>query len=80
MLVFRGTQDAFTFISRSTVTSEPISVLPEESSNWKTLIVYSKGKGNVLMRFSGTGYPLNPSLQPEATPEQVKAAQAAELK
>jgi hypothetical protein len=41
---------------------------------WKTLIVYSKGRSDVLMRFNGKRYPLNPSSQPKATPEQVHAA------
>jgi len=74
MLVFRGTAGGFIFVSRSTITYEPIRVLPEKTRGWNTLIVYSKGKGDVLMRFDGTRYPLNPSLQPKATPAQIAKA------
>jgi hypothetical protein len=75
MVVFRGAKDKFTFVSGSTITYEPIRVSPEKVHGWKTLIVYSKGKGDVLMRFNGARYPLNPSLQPKATSAQVGAAQ-----
>jgi hypothetical protein len=75
MLVFCGTKDKFTFVSGSTITYEPIRVSPEKAHGWKTLIVYSKGKGDVLMRFNGERYPLNPSMQPKATPAQVDTAQ-----
>lgn len=75
MLVFHGTKDGFTFVSSSTITNEPIRVSSEKTSGWRTLIVYSRGKGDVLMRFDGKRYPLNPSTQPKATPAQVSAAQ-----
>jgi hypothetical protein len=75
MLVFRGTQDGFTLVSASTIANEPIRVLPENTQGWKSLIVYSKGRGHVLMQFNGTRYPLNPSLQSKATTAQVEAAE-----
>jgi hypothetical protein len=74
MLVFRGTPDRFAFISRSTITREPIRVSTETVGGWKTLIVSARGVGDVLMPFDGTGYPLNPSKQPKATSAQVNAA------
>src|SRR6266849_6556181 len=75
MLVFRATKDGFTLVSGSTITNEPIRVSPEKSHGWRTLIVFAQGKGDVLMRFDGTRYPLNPSTQAKATPAQVNAAQ-----
>ena len=75
MLVFRAAANGFTLVSASTITNEPIRVSPEKSHGWRTLIVFAKGRGDVLMRFNGTRYPLNPSLQPKATPAQVSAAQ-----
>ena len=75
MIVLRGTKEGFTVVSGSTITNEPIRVSPEKVQGWRTLIVFSKGKGDVLMRFNGTRYPLNPSTQPKATPAQVNAAQ-----
>ena len=75
MLVFRGTKDGFRFVSASTITNEPIRVSPENTEGWKTLIVHSKGRGDVMMQFNGTHYPLNPSLQSKATTGQVEAAE-----
>jgi hypothetical protein len=74
MLIFRGTNGGFAFVSGSTITREPIRISTDKRKGWKTLIVYSKSKGDVLMRFNGKRYPLNPSSQPKATPEQVHAA------
>jgi hypothetical protein len=74
MLVYRGAQDGFTFVSASTITSAPIRVSPERSHGWRTLIVVSKGKGDVLLRFNGTRHPSNPSMQPKALPAQAGAA------
>ena len=74
MLIFRGTRTGFVFISGSTITNEPIRVARERARGWRSLIVYSKSKGDVLMRFNGSRYPLNPSIQPEATPGQLSDA------
>ena len=74
MLVFRGEKDGFKLVSGSTITYEPVRVSPERTHGWKTLIVYSKGTGDVLMRFDGRRYPGNPSMQPKATPAQISAA------
>ncbi|SHM50061.1 hypothetical protein [Rhodanobacter sp. OK091] len=74
LLVFRQVHGKFELTSRSTVAQTPIRVSPEASHGWKTLIVYSKGRGNVLLRFDGSRYPLNPSMQPLATKRQVEAS------
>jgi hypothetical protein len=74
MLVFRGTPAGFAYVSGSTITYDPIRILPEKVRGWYTLVVYSKGRGDVLMRFDGTRYPLNPSRQPKASQAQVRAA------
>ncbi len=74
MLVLRGVTEGFALVSRSTITNEPIRVSPERSHGWRTLIVSAKGAGDVVMRFDGKRYPLNPSVQPKATPTQVAAA------
>jgi hypothetical protein len=49
MFVFRGTQSGFTFISSSTITSQPIRVSAEKNFGWKTLIVSSQGTRDVFM-------------------------------
>lgn len=75
MLVLQGQAKGFKLVSSSTVTDTPVRVSSEKSHGWKHLLVYSKGKGDVLMRFDGKQYPANPSLQPKATPAQLKSAQ-----
>ena len=75
MLVLRADANGFTLVSASTITNPPIRVSAEKSHGWRTLIVFAKGRGDVLMRFNGTRYPLNPSVQPKATPAQESAAQ-----
>ena len=74
LLVFRQVRREFVLVSRSTVTGTPVRVLPDTSRGWKTLIVHSKGRGDVLLRFDGIRYPLNSSLQPVATAAQVRAS------
>ena len=75
MLVFRAAANGFTLVSASTIANQPIRVSPQKSHGWKTLIVFAKGRGDVLMRFNGLRYPLNPSVQPKATAAQASAAQ-----
>lgn len=47
MLVFQGTKTGFTFVSASTVTQEPVAVLPETRHGWHTLVVRSGRVGNI---------------------------------
>lgn len=74
MEIYRGTKTGFEYLSGSTITLPPIRVMSENRQGWKTLIVSSGGTGNVLMKFNGSRYPLNPSLQPKATPSAIKSA------
>jgi len=74
MLVFRATDAGYAFVSDSSITREPIRVSPDTSNGWYNLIVDTKGAGDVVMRFDGTRYPLNPSDQPAATAAQIAAA------
>jgi len=74
MLIFRGAADRFTFVSRSTLVGLPIRVSPETTHDWKTLIVYTKGEGDVVMRFDGKQYPPNPSKERAATASQIAGA------
>lgn len=74
LAVFRGTKDGFAFVSRSTVTREPVRVSPLVSHGWKVLVVNTKGKGDVLLRFDGKRYPGSPSAQGKASAAQAKAA------
>jgi putative lipoprotein len=80
MLILRGTAGGFTVVSGSTITNEPIKVSPELHHGWHTLLVSVRGggvqPGLVLMRFNGTKFPLNPTVQPRATQAQADSATA----
>lgn len=76
-VVFRGAGDGFQKLSSSTITRAPILLLPEKKNGWHTLSVFVAGggakSGQVLMRFNGTKYPSNPSTQPKAKKNNLKA-------
>lgn len=74
LLVFQGTPSGFRFISRSTSSEAPIRVSNRAVRGWKTLIVHTRGVGDVTMPFDGKGYPMDPSVQfPASTRETVAA-------
>jgi hypothetical protein len=78
MLIFRGGAHGYTFVAKATITQKPIKVSPEALHGWHTLLVSVRGggvqPGFALMRFNGTEYPRNPSVQPQASAAQVAAA------
>ena len=75
MIVFKGTDQGYVFLSTSTLVQEPVAVLPATVHGYHTLVVLSGGTGKVLMRFNGTAYPSNPSLQPKASKQDIANAQ-----
>jgi hypothetical protein len=78
MLIFRGVESGFEYVCSSTVTSVPIRVSRKTVRGWRSLIVFSKGKGEVVMRFTEAArYPGNPSVQPKASRQEVEAASVA---
>lgn len=76
LLVFRGSKSGYAMVSHSRAVETPIRVTSERSQGWKTLIVYAKGRGDVLMRFSGKRYPAEPSALPLANAAQRRRATA----
>lgn len=74
MLVFKGSGTAFSYHSSSTVVREPVRVMPDKLHGWHTLIVNTKGVGDVLMIHGSKTYPANPSLQKAASPGQLSTA------
>src|SRR5262245_44144739 len=77
-LVFQGTSIGFKVVCDATITREPIYVLNEVRSGWRTLSVWVAGggvePGQVLMRFNGREYPGNPSMEPRAPAADLKTA------
>jgi hypothetical protein len=79
LVIFRSSGNGLKLVSSSTISSEPLGVLTERKHGWRTLLVTTRGKGAVLMRFDGSRYPLNPSLQTVASKEQVASAEILKL-
>ncbi len=78
MLIFRGVETGFEFVSKVTITNPPIRVSKNAVRGWRTLIVFSKGKGDVALRVNKSlQYPLNPSLQPKVSGAELEAADTA---
>lgn len=50
-------------ITRFTIVRTPMVVLPEAAGGWRNLVADTKG-GKHLMKWNGTKYPGNPSVQP----------------
>lgn len=73
MLIMQGSDPGYAFLSRSTVTNEPIRVSRARSDGWRALVVRSNGKDRTL-RYQDRGYPLNPSVQDLADKEGVESA------
>jgi hypothetical protein len=78
MLIARGTNNGFRLVSSSTISRSPISVCSERGYGWRTLLVTVGGGGakygQVVMRFNGSRYAPNPSMQPYAGPGALSAA------
>jgi hypothetical protein len=68
VLVFQGmSRKKFQPHSKMTVTDVPIVVLNSKTQGWSDLSVYSRGPGQVILKFNGRSYPGNPSLEPKYT-------------
>ncbi|MGC6455743.1 MAG: hypothetical protein ACON39_06075 [Coraliomargaritaceae bacterium] len=70
LFVFAGTRDeAYQFISKSTLTRAPVYVRKTTNEGWHDLVVRSSGGGirpsDRIMLFDGKGYPANPSVEPK---------------
>lgn len=68
VLVFQGmSHEKFQPHSKMTVTDVPIVALNSKTQGWSDLSVYSRGVGQVILKFNGRSYPSNPSLEPKYT-------------
>jgi hypothetical protein len=68
MLVFKGTQSGFEFVSRSSLIRGPVLISDTKTHGWRDLIVEVSGGGiapkHVALKYTGRKYPLNPSTLP----------------
>jgi putative lipoprotein len=75
MLVFKGTQSGFEFVSRSTLIRGPVLVSETKTRGWRDLIVEVSGGGiapkQVALKYTGSKYPMNPSTLPALPKNQL---------
>lgn len=70
LLILKGAKDRFALVSSTSVTLEPIRQARDRARGWSNLIVHSRGRGDVVMRYDGRRYPGNPSrLKPASRAE-----------
>jgi hypothetical protein len=75
MFIFQGVENGFEFVSKSTITNTPIRISKKTVHGWRTLIVFSNGKGDVALHLNkARQYPLNPSMQPKASRAELDTA------
>ncbi|MDQ7990548.1 MAG: hypothetical protein REI09_13010 [Candidatus Dactylopiibacterium sp.] len=71
----KGGREAYRFVSRVTVAEEPVRASRERRHGWRTLIVHSRGRGDVTLAFNGKSYAGNPSVAPLATKRALTRAE-----
>jgi hypothetical protein len=81
--VLKGTGIGFKVVSKIFIAREPFAVLTETKHGWKSLSVYVAGggakAGAVVLRFNGSKYPSNPTLQPPASAAALREAKVLNL-
>ncbi|EGQ7650071.1 TPA: COG3650 family protein [Vibrio alginolyticus] len=75
LLIFEHHEKEWRFNSRITLVQSPIMLGQQTSHGWRDLIFNVSGGGakaaQHVMQYTGVSYPLNPSMAPTATPNQV---------
>jgi hypothetical protein len=74
LLVFRGTTAGFEFVSATTGADPSVRVSSTKSNGWHSLVVGSRGRGNVLLPFDGTKYPSSAADAEKISSGQARAA------
>lgn len=67
--IFENGEDGYKIVSRFTLVQNPIIVSDNTTNGWKDLIMYVSGGGiepfYAQIKFDGSKYPSNPSVQPQ---------------
>ena len=75
LFVLQGSEHAFTLRSRTTIAQLPLWVSAHSTDGWRDLIVHAGGAGDVVLRATDSGYPLNPSMQRPATAAELQSSE-----
>ena len=75
LVLERARDGSYKKVSASTISREPIRILPTKSHGWRDFTIRVAGGGakpcEVIMHFNGHRYPGNPSLAPCASADQL---------
>jgi hypothetical protein len=73
--IFKRVGNGYRFVSGTTLAHAPIRVIStRDKSGWKPLIISTRYWGDVVLRFSGTGFPPLSGVQHRATAEQIQSS------
>ena len=75
LFVLQGSEHAFTLRSRTTIAQLPLWVSAHSTDGRRDLIVHARGAGDVVLRATDRGYPLNPSMQQPATTAELQSSE-----
>jgi len=76
LIVFKGSDKGFDFLSKTRVSMQPIRISSNMSHGWRNLIVNAKGIGSVVLKYNGKEYPYNPTLLPKPNEAELKSAKS----
>lgn len=74
LFVFKGSAEGYALLSKTTIVQLPLAVSAQQTAGWKDLILHAKGVGDVVLKATDQGYPLNPSLQPTASADDLEGS------
>lgn len=79
MVVFEGSADGYEMVSNTTLVHAPVWVSESQTNGWNDLIIHVSGGGitaqEVVLKYDGTAYPTNPSLQEAIAPGTPREAE-----
>ena len=75
-LILQRANGSYKVISRFSLVRTPVLISETKTNGWKDIILYVAGGGIEpsyrVLEFDGQTYPLNPSIQPEVDPNNIK--------
>ncbi len=79
LVVFEGSADGYDLVSSMTLVHAPVGVSETQTNGWNDLIIHISGGGiaaqDVVLKYDGTAYPVNPSLQEAIAPGTARKAE-----
>lgn len=79
LLIFENHQQNWRFNSRITLVNTPLNLGHKTNSGWRDLVLFVRGGGSQpnqhVLRFDKTNYPLNPSMAPIASFDDISPVQ-----